>query len=152
MAHLSAFQMVTRTRACHVLLSLVFFLKINGNPQSICSYSSNISCQWLCWGDSPGGRVLMVSKYLLWLRRQMGAAAEENMQGWEFLCGSGGINTGQVIQFLIKVYFAYCMKVTESPSVAWNCKSSITSWIQWLKHMPSALVLEAKMLSGYAPQ
>lgn len=41
---------------------LRFFLKINGSPKSICSYSSNISCQWLCWGDSPGGRVLKVSK------------------------------------------------------------------------------------------
>lgn len=94
MAHLSAFQMVTRTRACHVLLNLGFFLKSMGAPRvsvltAVTSPASGCAEGTLLRAES------LRFPNVLWLRRQMGAAAAENMQGWEFLCGSGGINTVQ---------------------------------------------------------
>lgn len=62
MAHLSAFQVVTGTRACHVLFNLGFFLKSVGTPRVSVHRAVTSPDSGCAEGTSPGSRVPEASK------------------------------------------------------------------------------------------
>lgn len=129
-----AFEMVTGTRACHVPLNFDFFLK-SVRTSRIYVHTAITSCQWLLGAES----LRLPNTCSDWEGRwehSRGKYAGVGVFVWKWR----DKHRAGVIEFLIKVYFMYCMKVTKSALVAWNCKSSFTSLIQWLKHMKSALM------------